>query len=53
MKKEKRTVLLLRRLAAVRGKERELMPRPTAFEDRTKYSRSRDKQRSRREREDY
>ncbi len=49
MKKDKRTKLLLKRLAAVRGRDRELMPRPTVFEDRTKYSRKREKQRSRRE----
>ena len=45
MKKDKRTKMLLKRLAAVRGRDRELMPRPTVFSDKTKYSRKREKQR--------
>lgn len=52
MKKDKRTKLLLKRLAAVRGKERELLPRPTVFDDRTKFKRARETQRLRRHEDD-
>ena len=52
MKKSKETKTLLKRLAAVRGSERELMPRPTVFKDLTKYSRSRAKAEQRKNTED-
>ena len=48
IKKDKKTKLLLARLAAVRGREREPLPRPAVFEDGKKYRRSREKQRRRR-----
>ncbi len=52
MKKDKKTKLLLKRLAAIRGRDRELLPRPTVFEDKTKFKRSREKQRARRTEDD-
>ena len=48
MKKDKKTKLLLKRLAAIRGRDREALPRPTVFEDGKKYRREREKQRRRR-----
>ena len=48
MKKDKKTKLLLKRLAAIRGREREALPRPAVFEDGKKYRREREKQRRRR-----
>ncbi len=53
MKKDKKTKLLLKRLAAIRGREREALPRPAVFDDGKKYRRAREKQRLlRRERDD-
>lgn len=52
MKKDKKTRALLKRLAAVRGSERELMPRPAVFKDLTKYSRARAKAEQRKSTED-
>ena len=48
MKKDKKTKLLLKRLAAIRGRDREALPRPAVFEDGKKYRRAREKQRRRR-----
>ncbi len=48
MKKDKKKKLLLKRLAAIRGREREALPRPAVFEDGKKYRREREKQRRRR-----
>lgn len=48
MKKDARTKKLLKRLAALRGKERERLPRPAVFEDKKKYRREREKERLRR-----
>lgn len=48
MKKSAKTRLLLKRLAAIRGRERESLPRPTVFEDKKKYRREREKERRRR-----
>ena len=42
-KKDARTKKLLKRLAALRGKERERLPRPAVFEDKKKYRREREK----------
>lgn len=42
-KKSKETEDLLKMLTGVRGKGRELMPRPTVFKDKKKYDRKRDK----------
>lgn len=42
-KKDEKTKNLLKLLAMTRGKDRELMPRPTVFKDKRKYNRKRDK----------
>lgn len=42
-KKNKKEKEMLKFLARVRGEERPIMPRPTVFKNKKKYSRQRDK----------